>query len=928
MNTQARNHREDILRPAVKLAALIAVGAAIAACDGANQGVQIGTGQTPDPVIIDFPIAYVMQPIPVDDNGNFEQQDVREQITFQVGANLFFRDRASPSAPEVNITEREIADQGDVRDVEIAYDGSKLLFSMRGPVDPNLDLDDPDQPTWNIWEYTFETDELRRVITSPLTAENGHDIMPKYLPDGRIIFASTRQTRSQAIQLDESTNWPAGSTPKGAFPHVDEDRTEFAFNLHVIDEDGTGLEQVTFNQSHDLDPAVTDNGQVVFSRWDHALPNNTIDLYRMNPDGSNLEMLYGKLSHDTGSNGDTVQFLQPRQLEDGRMMALIRPFTDTEGGGELVTIDTPQYLENTQPTAPNVGTLTGPAQADLTINDVVTTSGVPSPGGRYGSAYPIQDGTGRLLVSWSQCRLIEVTEDFGDPLVEPPIVPCTDERLASVVVIDPDNPATPAIGEFIQAPPLYGIWMYDQRDNTQLPVVPGVEGFMFSEVVAADPRLTPPTVLDGSNSFQLDPTLADNGEAVINIRSVYDFDGGAVQDIAALADPVQTAASARPARFLRVVKAVSQPDDDLLDIDNTAFGVSQVNGMREIVGYTMIEPDGSVMVKVPANTALQISVLDEDGKRISPRHRNWISLRPGQELECTGCHVPNSGLSHGRRDAFDSAWAGATTAGVEFPNTLSRWFVGEVGETMAEVRARVTCVDDGCSSIEPSMNVVYRDVWTADPVIAANNADIEMLYTDLTTQIPVSLECAQDWSASCRSVINYETNIHPLWGVPRPQFDAVGNPITDPVTGLQVDRVCTACHTFPNLAADGVTVIAPAGQLELTNGLSADEPDHFHAYRELLVTDNLQEVVNGALVDQLQQVGVDIDGNPIFDVIPISSPATIAGAAASDEFFDRFEDPNDLNHYNILSIAEIRLVAEWLDVGAQYYNNPFDAPAN
>jgi hypothetical protein len=247
---------------------------------------------------------------------------------------------------------------------------------------------------------------------------------------------------------------------------------------------------------------------------------------------------------------------------------------------------------------------------------------------------------------------------------------------------------------------------------------------------------------------------------------------------------------------------------------------------------------------------------------------------------------------------------------------------------MAEVRARVTCVDDGCSSIEPSMNIVYRDVWTADLVIAANNPDIDMLYTDLTTQIPVSLACAQSWSASCRSVINYETNIHPLWSVPRPQFDAAGNPISDPVTGLQVDRTCTACHGFPNLAADGVTVIPPAGQLELTDGLSADEPDHFHAYRELLVTDNSQEVVNGALVDRLQQVGVDIDGNPIFDVIPIASPATIAGAAASDEFFDRFEDPGDSIHYNILSLAERRLIAEWLDVGAQYYNNPFDAPAN
>ena len=904
------------MQPALKLAALISVAAVFTACDGANQGVQIGTGQNPDPVVIDFPIAYVKQPIPVDDNGEFEQQDLREQITFQIGGNLYFRDRASPSALEVNITEPIIGDQGDVRDVEIAFDGSKLLFSMRGPADPNLDLDDEDQPTWNLWEYTFETGESRRVIATDLTAENGHDIMPKYLPDGRIVFASTRQTRSQAILLDEG---------KGAFPHVDENRNEFASNLHVINSDGTGLEQVTFNQSHDLDPAVLDDGRVVFSRWDGARQNDGVDLYAMNPDGSNLEMLYGKQSHDTGPNGDTIQFTQPRQLEDGRLMALIRPFTDSEGGGELITIDTIQYLENTQPTAPNIGVLTGPAQVDATINEVLTQAG-PSPGGRYGSAYPIQDGTGRLLVSWSQCRLIEVTEDFGDPLVDPRIVPCTEERLATVVQIDPDNPVTPAVGEFLLAPPLYGIWMYDPRDDTQLPVVPGEEGIMVSEVVAADPRVSPPTILDGSNNFQLDPTLAENGEALLNIRSVYDFDGAAVADINALADPAQTLAADRPARFLRVVKAVSQPDDDLLDIDNTAFGVSQANGMREIVGYAMIEPDGSVMVTVPANTALQISVLDEDGKRITPRHRNWISLVPGQELECSGCHVQNSGLSHGRREAFDSAWAGAQTAGVEFPNTDPRWFVGDIGETMAEVRARVTCTNDGCSSLEPSMNIIFRDVWSADAAIAAQNPDIDMLYTDLTTPLPTSIGCAQSWSPNCRSVINYETVIHPLWSQARLVFDESVDPpvpILD-ANGVQLSNNCLNCHTPVDEAG---VVRVPAGQVELQDGLSPDEPDHFHAYRELLVTDNLQEVVNGALVDAQQQVGIDIDGNPIFDVIPIASPATIAGAAASDDFFDRFEDPNDL-HYNILSIAERRLIAEWLDVGAQYYNNPFDAPAN
>jgi hypothetical protein len=27
-----------------------------------------------------------------------------------------------------------------------------------------------------------------------------------------------------------------------------------------------------------------------------------------------------------------------------------------------------------------------------------------------------------------------------------------------------------------------------------------------------------------------------------------------------------------------------------------------------------------------------------------------------------------------------------------------------------------------------------------------------------------------------------------------------------------------------------------------------------------------------------------------------------------------------------LSVDELRLIAEWLDIGAQYYNNPFDVP--
>jgi len=86
-------------------------------------------------------------------------------------------------------------------------------------------------------------------------------------------------------------------------------------------------------------------------------------------------------------------------------------------------------------------------------------------------------------------------------------------------------------------------------------------------------------------------------------------------------------------------------------------------------------------------------------------------------------------------------------------------------------------------------------------------------------------------------------------------------------------------------------------------------------------------VIGGALVNQTQP-GVDADGNPIQVPVPNpnGAPASIFGARASGRFFDRFEDPNDTDHYDILSGAERRLIAEWLDVGAQYYNNPFDVP--
>ena len=104
-------------------------------------------------------------------------------------------------------------------------------------------------------------------------------------------------------------------------------------------------------------------------------------------------------------------------------------------------------------------------------------------------------------------------------------------------------------------------------------------------------------------------------------------------------------------------------------------------------------------------------------------------------------------------------------------------------------------------------------------------------------------------------------------------------------------------------------------------------PQYFKSYVELLFGDNEQELNGGALQDRFVQIGVDpVTGNPILAPVAVNPVMSTAGALASSGFFDRFAAGG--SHAGYLSGAELRLVAEWADLGAQYYNNPFDAPLN
>jgi hypothetical protein len=861
------------------VAAVLALG--LAACSGGGS-VNIANSQTLDAATVDYPIFYVKHTVPTTQTGTLLQDDLRIMRDLVPSADLFMRASASPAAAEVNITVRVTAGaMWDVKDVDTSPDGSRVVFAMRGPIGMNQKAKDP--PSWHIWQYIIASDTLAPVI-NPATDPDPptvNDVSPHYLPDGRIVFSTTRQSQSQGILLDQGD-------PQ--FQAQDEDRQEPAFVLEVMNADGTGIHQISFNQSHDRDATVLTNGRVLWSRWDNMAANgkNQMSLYSANPDGTDLELYYGANSHMTGTNNTVIEFVHPREMQNGNIMAIMRQFTDVDDGGNLVIIDGAHFVENTQPLLANA-TLTGPAQTPATPNDVLTIPG-PSPGGRYISAYPLWDGTNRILVSWSQCRLLDTTQ------TPPVIVPCTSAGLAA------PNPQ-PAL-------PLYSVWMFDPSQNTLQPIMQPAEGVMVTDVAVAQPRTPPPTIINDRSPGQgLDGTLLNAGVGAIDIQSVYDFDGvdTAVPNIATVADPAKTPASARPARFVRLEKAVSIPDKKLVNLSNAAFGAS--NYMIEILGYAPIEPDGSVRIEVPGNVAFRISVLDANARRITPVQGVWLQVKPGEVVTCNGCHLPQGNaqnpVSHGRGGLFTAAWGGATTSGVPFPHTIpsgAKAFIPEAGESMAQARMRVSCLTDvpPCMQMVPSVNVIYTDVWT-DPTQATPGTPIFYRYDDATqffTAFPTTALCITAWAPNCRIEINYPQHIQPLWDAPRP------NP---PVAG--VNNTCTqgGCHSPLNAMGTAQT---PAGDLDLTKSQSNVQPQQVTSYQQLLFAH--QTVIMGPM-------------GPVPG--PTVGPFMNAGAAngaQSAQFMQRFAPGSGSTHAGYLTPAELRLVSEWLDIGAQYFNNPWD----
>lgn len=893
----------------------------VTACGGGGGGSE-GGGQSPDPVTVDLPVAFIDRPLPTDEDDpeTLLPLDILDPAAFNPGAAIYVKPRATALAAAENVTQDAfIADDNfdpeapnyDVKDLSIHPDGDRLLFAMRAPEIPNAD--DDEQPKWDIWEYHLIDKVLRRVITSNIIAEAGHDVSPRYLPDDRIIFSSTRQTRSRGMLLDDN---------KPQYTAQEEGNDGPAFVLHVMDNDGTNIQQITYNQSHDLQPTVLDNGRVLFLRWDQANGRNNLSLYTVNPDGTDLQYHYGFNSLNTTPRDESLTLFRPQSLSDRRIAAIFKRRSEFLGG-DMVVIDTENFVENDVPI--NGGG--GEAQERIYHLDIVTDD-ERSRNGVFSSLHPLFDGTNRLLVSWSQCRMQVI--DTGR------LVPCTDEWW--------ENDAAEI------APPLFGIWIYNMTDDTQQPVVLGKEGRMFTEAVILEPQAPPSYIA---------PTTTNADLGTLHIRSVYDGNLADVDadnlNLSVLANPAQTSADNRPARFLRIVKAVSIADNDVLDEqEDTVYGnrFNQNTGLREIIGYTPVEPDGSVLVQIPADIAFTVEVLDGEGRRISNNATYWMQVRPGERLECNGCLNTSPTQPVSRADIVpDSINPGAS--GVAFPGTQRFDQFGtpelpQAGETMAEFAARTYFAAPGAQPgdpdiylnaglREPTVDLIFIDEWT-DPALAPGRPRDEAFAYRYLELIPGDSEqssmkaplknkgCMDDWNSTCRIVINYENHIQYLWEIERTAASVV-----DELGELRPFN-CIGCHAGSTTIAD-VTNPNLTGAIQLNLTRAPRQNTEMTSYFELLNARAEREVDEAGNVVTVPEFLLDAEGLPVLDEegnpVPNpeydETPPSIArgNARGSERFFSRFRENG--SHSGFLNNSELKLLREWIDLGARYYQNPFDS---
>ena len=191
-------------------------------------------------------------------------------------------------------------------DPVLHFDGSRVLFAKQGTKEKN----------WRLFEIGADGQGLHQV-----TPDDGGDVAhfdPCYLPDGRIIFASTAVYQGLPCEF-------------GAQAMV---------CLYQMDPVTQKIRQLTFEQDSDWCPTMLPDGGVLYQRWEYTdqSHSNSRMLFRMNPDGTAQREVRGSGSWFPGS------FFYAKAIpgESNQLIGVAGGHHGTPRSGRLLILDPSQ----------------------------------------------------------------------------------------------------------------------------------------------------------------------------------------------------------------------------------------------------------------------------------------------------------------------------------------------------------------------------------------------------------------------------------------------------------------------------------------------------------------------------------------------------------------------------------------------------------
>ena len=133
---------------------------------------------------------------------------------------------------------------------------------------------------------------LRRLTRGPYD-----DFSPRFLPNGQIVFCSTR--RGQAVQCNRQT--AMASLAHAALPESyvrcggGPERPCAVYTLHAMDSDGRDLRPISAFEMFEWTPSVDHEGRILYARWDYVDRHwgTAHHLWECYPDGRDPRNLHG-----------------------------------------------------------------------------------------------------------------------------------------------------------------------------------------------------------------------------------------------------------------------------------------------------------------------------------------------------------------------------------------------------------------------------------------------------------------------------------------------------------------------------------------------------------------------------------------------------------------------------------------------------------